>query len=118
MVDSRFDALIRAAILGRRRIACRYDRRERTVEPHDYGIKNGKVMLLVYQVAGGSASGKVPDWRCFVVDKIENLRALDEGFAGGRPVPGEHRTCDVLFLRVSPPEPSQPLPRASRQRPV
>jgi len=29
--------------------------KERTVEPHDYGIHNGKTMLLAYQVAGSSS---------------------------------------------------------------
>ena len=50
------DEQIRFAIANKRLLQIVYDAHARTVEPHDYGMKNGARRLLTYQVAGGSSS--------------------------------------------------------------
>jgi hypothetical protein len=70
------------------------------VEPHDYGILNGSVQLLGYQVAGTS-SRAIPNWILMKVD--EDLQMLDKTFPGGRPTAsGKHLKWDTLFIRVKP----------------
>jgi hypothetical protein len=81
-----------------------YKSRERIVEPHDYGIHNGIVKLLAYQV-DGSSSHKLPDWRWMEEDLISDIQILNRTFPGGRPTPtGKHHKWDKLFIRVKPAE--------------
>src|SRR5580765_8158239 len=94
--------LILRAIRYRHLIRLRYGGKDRIVEPHDYGIQNGVVRLLAYEV-GGTSTGRLPNWRWFDINQMSDLQLLDEGFAGGRSVPsGKHHTWDQLFLRVAP----------------
>jgi 5-formyltetrahydrofolate cyclo-ligase len=96
------DELIRTAIERRRLIHFRYHDRERIAEPHDYGVQNGSIKLLGYQV-GGSSRGRLPNWRWWETAMISGLRLLDETFPGGRPIPsGKHHKWDRLFIRVEP----------------
>ena len=96
------DKAIRAAIEQRRLVELVYGNKRRILEPHDYGIHNGSVKLLGYQV-GGSSSGRLPNWRWLEVMSITGLQLLDRRFAGGRPSPsGKHHQWDQLFLRVKP----------------
>jgi hypothetical protein len=79
-----------------------YKNRERIVEPHDYGIRNGIATLLAYQVAG-SSSHTLPDWRWMETELISGLQILDSTFSGGRSTPtGKHHKWDKLFIRVRP----------------
>jgi len=48
------DERVRFAIAQRRLIQLSYGGHLRVMEPHDYGLKNGAVMLLGYQVRGGA----------------------------------------------------------------
>ena len=101
-IKSNVDKALRTAIKQTRLIRFFYQNKERVVEPHDYGIQNGSVKLLSYQV-GGSSSGSLPDWRCFEVDAISQIQLLDQTFPGGRPSPsGKHHEWDKLFIRVEP----------------
>jgi hypothetical protein len=94
--------LLWKAIDESRLIRLRYKTRERIVEPHDYGIHNGKVMLLAWQT-GGSSSHPLPDWRWMEVDMISDIQLLDRTFSGGRPTPsGKHHQWDKVFIRVKP----------------
>lgn len=96
------DELLRTAIKQRRLIRLTYQNRNRIVEPHDYGIQNGSVKLLGYQVAG-SSGGRLPNWRWMETDLISDLQLLDQTFPGGRPAPsGKHHQWDKLFARVRP----------------
>jgi hypothetical protein len=97
------DQQLRQAIADRRLIAFRYDGCDRVGEPHDYGIANGEQRLFYFQVGGSSKSGgRLPDWRWAVVSKIEELRLLDERFAGARPAPsGRHQKWERLIASVS-----------------
>jgi hypothetical protein len=81
-----------------------YDAKRRVAEPHDYGIQNGKVRLLVYQFAGESNSGRLPAWRLVDVDGVSELQILNSKFPGNRPAPsGQPHKWDQIFIRVSEP---------------
>jgi len=96
------DPLVWAAIEHRRMIRLLYHGRNRILEPHDYGILNGSVQLLAYQV-GGSSSRPLPNWVLMKVDDIADLELLDQIFPGGRPTSsGKHRKWDKLFIRAKP----------------
>jgi hypothetical protein len=96
------DELLRTAIEHRRLVRLHYRNKDRVLEPHDYGVKNGSAKLLGYQVAG-SSSGKLPNWRWIEIDLISDLRLLNRTFPGGRPIPsGKHHKWDKLFIRVKP----------------
>ena len=102
--ESKLDESFRTAIQNRRMVRLHYAGKDRIVEPHDYGIQNGRLRLLAYQV-GGSSSGKLPNWRWMDVDRISGMQLLDRTFQGGRPAPsGKHHQWDRLFARVSPAE--------------
>ncbi|HVZ71371.1 MAG TPA: hypothetical protein VHJ20_03265 [Polyangia bacterium] len=102
-VSADTDALVRRAIAERRLVRFGFHGAARIAEPHDYGVRNGSVQLLVYQVGGQSRSGKLPNWRWITVAEIEGLALLDGTFAGGRATPtGAHSQWDVLFARVAP----------------
>jgi hypothetical protein len=103
-VAAKVDELLRSAIEQRRLIQLVYKEKQRIVEPHDYGVHNGSVKLLGYQV-GGVSSGPLPDWRWMEVNLISDVVLLNRTFPGGRPSPsGKHHQWDQLFLRVKPPE--------------
>ena len=97
------DPQLWTAIEQARLIRLTYHRKSRILEPHDYGILNGSVQLLGYQV-GGSSSRPIPNWLLMKVHEITDLELLDQTFPGGRPtVSGKHRKWDKLFIRVKPP---------------
>ena len=100
-MNTDFDQLIRTAIAQRCLLKFMYDRHARLAEPHDYGIHKGVRKLLCYQVDGGSGSGKIPDWRSFMVDRMADIALTDIGFGGSRPVDGRHIEWDELFASVS-----------------
>src|SRR2546428_611990 len=60
--ESNVDELLRTAIEHRRLIRLHYRNKDRIIEPHDYGVHNGTVKLLAYQV-GGSSNGSLLNWR-------------------------------------------------------
>ena len=96
------DELLRRAINEKKLIQFTYQGKRRVAEPHDYGIQNGAVRLLSYQIGGASHSGRLPDWRWIEVPGISDLEILGKTFAGNRPVPsGKHHAWDQVFARVS-----------------
>jgi hypothetical protein len=98
------DAVIRQAITERRLVRFSLQGYLRIAEPHDYGIRNGETQLLVYQVAGESRSGKLPNWRWVVLSQASGFEILEQTFAGGRAAPsGKHSPWQTLFLRVGDP---------------
>ena len=108
-IHASLDEQLRFAIAQRRLIQVSYGGHLRVLEPHDYGIKNGVVMLLGYQVRGGSASrADVLGWRLLKVEKIDACMLWEATFAGGRSDDSQgHMEWDELFARVEP----APVPR-------
>ncbi len=103
--DANTHSLIQQAIHEKRLIRFLYGGKERIAEPHDYGIQNGSVRLLSYQVGGRSNTGRPPAWRWIEVSRISGLEVLDRTFAGGRGASSsKHHTWDHLFARVAEPE--------------
>src|ERR1700693_5587250 len=51
-VDQELDQRLRSAIRNKQLLEFNYQGNDRVVEPHDYGIQNGIVRLLCWQVGG------------------------------------------------------------------
>ena len=97
------DALIHRAIAERRLLRCVFQGHERIGEPHDYGIKNGRVELFLWQTGGTSRSGALPGWRVIHVVEAEDVAVLERRFPGRRETPThQHRGWDELWARVRP----------------
>ena len=92
--------LLRAAIERKRLVRLVYKYKPRIIEPHDYGIHNGSIKLLAFQV-GGASRGRLPNWRWMEVNLISEVHLLDRSFPGGRPnASGKHHQWDQPFVRV------------------
>jgi len=62
-----------------------YDGLPRIVEPHCLGRNERGLRLRGFQIAGESASGNVPGWRLFSVEKMAGLVVLPSTFTQARP---------------------------------
>lgn len=61
--------IVRALYAGKTRIMC----------PHAVGhSKSGVEMTLGYQFDGDSSSGGLPQWRCFVIERLDII-SIDAG---------------------------------------
>src|SRR5579871_3263074 len=99
-VDQELDLLLYSAIEKKRLIQFKYKGKDRVAEPHDYGIQNGKVRLLCWQI-GGHSGERIPGWRLIDVVHMQDYQLLERRFAGSRQVPsGKHHQWDTLFIRV------------------
>ena len=94
------DEMIREAITEKKLLAFDYNDHRRIVEPHVYGRKNNKNGIMAWQIGGQSSSGKLPGWRRMYMNKMTNMKVLDEAFSGMRPVPNEHSPWDLIYLIV------------------
>jgi predicted DNA-binding transcriptional regulator YafY len=75
------EELIRHGLRERRRLEFTYHGHLRRVEPHALGgMKDDRLALLAWQVAGGSQSEPPPGWRTFLVEEMEGLRLMPETF--------------------------------------
>lgn len=89
------------AIERRRLVQLRYDGKVRVVEPHDYGVQNGVVKLLVYQLKATLSHQSATGWRLLHVRRIEDLEVLDAEFPGSRGADyRDHNAWDELYARV------------------
>lgn len=95
------DAALRRAIDERRLITFTLHGLARRAEPHDFGIVKGAAKLFFYQVGGASRSGPPVGWRWAEVNEIQDLRLLDEHFAGARESSARHVEWDSLVASVS-----------------
>jgi hypothetical protein len=101
-VDTSVNLLLWKAIDERRMIRFVYRDKLRVVEPHDYGVQNGRNRLFGFQVEGES-SQSLPNWRLMNEEDISSIELLERRFPGGRPTPsGKHLKWDKLFIRVKP----------------
>lgn len=96
------DALVRQAIAEKKLVEFQYQGYTRIAEPHVYGLNSGIKQLLVFQVRGGSKSGRLPNWRRVDLPEVSDLQILNETFPGRRVNPsGEHSSWDETFAIVS-----------------
>ena len=92
------DKKLRDAIARRRLLRLRYNDAVRLIEPHDYGLKNGKPMLLAYQLQPRKSAA---EWRLFDVAKIADCLVLEDTFKGSRgALDQRHHAWDTLYARV------------------
>jgi hypothetical protein len=73
---------IREAIHARQSLRATYGGHLRDFSPHILGQTKGKWRVLAYQFAGFTSKGRVTsrgpaNWRCFDVEGLQNLLALD-----------------------------------------
>jgi hypothetical protein len=102
MIRAETDRLIRQAIGEKRLIRFVYQNKLRIAEPHDYGVQNGEVRLLSYQVGGESNSGFLPSWRLVSVDRMTEVNMEIKTFPGSRgPDSTKHYRWDELYARVA-----------------
>ena len=103
--------LVTAAVFLKKPISAIYNDYRRSFCPHILGKKkSGSLQVLCYQYAGGSASGlkrvgSADNWRCVTLEKLREVRLLDERWVAAenhsRP-----QTCidEVLFDAEKLPE--------------
>ena len=99
---SPFDRELRAAIANRNLLHLTYNDAARIVEPHDYGVLNGEVKLLAFQLR---SLDKRPSgfrvWRLFELPKVTACTVSSETFAGSRVDSRQrHHAWDILYARV------------------
>jgi hypothetical protein len=74
------------AIREKKVISFQYNGFDRVVEPHAHGISTaGNPCLRCYQISGGSASRRVPDWKMMRTDAISGLTVSENTFSSPRP---------------------------------
>lgn len=94
--------IILSAMQSKQCLSFSYGGYPRVAEPHVYGIKNGKIEILCFQISGASSSGEILGWKRFELSKIQNLQIRDQTFAGRRDTPsGQHSLWDRTFYIVS-----------------
>ena len=90
-------ALLIAAIEGRKRVAIWYDPGVRVIEPHALGYgSDGQVLLRAFQVAGVSESGQPVNWKLFRLDRIQDAKLSGASFKRPRP---EYQRNDRAMTR-------------------
>jgi len=99
----KFDDQVRFAIGNKRLIQFRYDGSSRVAEPHDYGVQNGVLRLLAYQLRGPVRPKRSPvGWRLLDLSKLEALVVLDDTFPGSRGHEHHQRLVwDEVYARVA-----------------
>lgn len=96
------DEQLRHAIANKRLVELSYHGHRRVAEPHDYGVQNGRVRLLAYQVRGASSTRRsASGWRLLDVSKISRCEVLEETFSGTRGAAHQdHLVWDAVYARV------------------
>ena len=78
-----------------------FGQKQRIVEPHDYGIYQGRIRLFGYQVAGESTTGDLPAWRLMEIAKMSAVEMMDQTFSGSRADSSQqHRQWEKIFAHV------------------
>jgi hypothetical protein len=91
--------LIWHAARDRQQIVFTYNNRPREACPLILGYSaTGEEVVFAYQFAGGTSKGKLPEWRCFRVAAIHDLKARSGRWFEGT----SHRTSQacVTFVDV------------------
>jgi hypothetical protein len=87
-------ALLRAAIQDRLQITFVCDGRPREACPHILGAKgDGRWAVLVWQFSGGSKRGGIPEWRCFELRDMGELRTRPGEWHRGHIIGRKTQSC-------------------------
>ncbi len=90
--------IIIEAIESRKLLEFYYKNHHRIVEPHTFGISSkGNENLSAFQIDGTSERNNVPDWGLFTIDKIVDLKILNESFVGTRP---KYTKKDIRMIEI------------------
>lgn len=74
------------AIRRRRLLELAYRGEVRLVEPYSHGVSHdGRQILVAYQRAGGSSTGKSEGWKAFHVDEMDDVTVVDVPFVVNQP---------------------------------
>lgn len=75
------------AIKNRKVVKFFYKGQKRIVEPHCYGIHKdtGNEALRAYQIGGYSSSGKIYEWKLYIISEMSGIVVSDERFEDSRP---------------------------------
>ena len=93
--------LIQSAIQDKKLLKFIYHKFERIVEPHVFGVLDGREELQSYQIRGGSSTGGLPEWRRMILTEMSDVEILDQTFPGKRPFPsGKHSSFDRIISLV------------------
>lgn len=90
--------IIIEAIENRKLLEFFYKDHYRVVEPHTFGVSSkGNENLSAFQIDGTSERNNVPDWGLFTIDKIVDLKIMNETFEGTRPeyTKGDSRMIEI-----------------------
>jgi hypothetical protein len=78
------EAVVQGAILGRRTLVFTYEGDEppaRIGHPHALFLgASGETLVDIFQVAGFTATGPLPAWRSFNVERIVSAQALESTY--------------------------------------
>ena len=97
------EELIREALRERRPLEFHYHGHKRHAEPHALGqMKDDRLALLAWQVAGGSQSEPPPGWRTFLVEEIEAQRLRPETFTPRSDYRPEKTRFAKIIAEVAP----------------
>jgi hypothetical protein len=111
------DSIIRDAIEKHQLLTFDYDGHSRVIEPHAFGVSAGEAKVWGYQIGGTSGSGRLPDWRLFLVYKISRLTLSSERFAGPRKTSGQRNRFDMTYATIGA-RPHAPVGPAENQRSI
>ena len=90
--------IIIEAIENRKLLEFIYKDHHRVVEPYTFGVSSkGNDNLSAFQIDGTSENIVVPDWGLFTIDKIVDLKILNQTFEGTRPkyTKGDSRMIEI-----------------------
>ena len=96
-------AILRQAIQNKLQVTCTYRGYPRELCPHVVGTKDGRRQVLAYQFAGQSSSGLPPggEWRCMVVDEVENAQAREGPWHTGHSHTQPQTCVDHIDIEVA-----------------
>jgi hypothetical protein len=95
------DERIRRAIAEKHLVEIRYKSAPRLAEPHDYGVIDGTVRLLVFQLRGPDSGKGAVGWRLLDIVKIESCVVSEQTFDGSRgQLQQQHYQWETLYARV------------------
>lgn len=93
------DMMIREAMSEKKLVSFDYDDFHRIAELHVYGRQSDKNGVLANQIGGQSSSGEL-GWKIMYVNKITNMKILDETFQGKRETTGMHTSWEIRYFIV------------------